>query len=482
MLNQGKHTTNNKKTIFQYLIFLVSFVYFAVFRYFVIPSGDDYFWYGKLGTYLMHHNFFSSNYPVYGGSSNGRYLGNLLEIFSMHHRIIAVLAYGIFWTLLIWGIWSLTKRSMTSLILSFLFAFTMQDAFLNNILVWNAGFVNYIPPMALILLYLVIVKAGLNKQLPWVTMILTFFIGVVAGLFVETSTLMQVILAVLVILYLRKNTKLYHITYLLGTIVSGLIMFMHPSYHMHNNYKQVTFSIAKIWKIYSEITHFWLITYNVVLIMSILIAILILIYKSDFSSIKKWIFSIVSVGFIIYYILMNVYLRHFPLNYLYAFNDTKNGVTHLDGTISLIFVLFIAYCIYQFCRKDPFMWLYYLLAGVSFGQMLFVSSPINCRGIFFAYVFMYLIGLKFVVMALEQLPVSKIVINLIFGIILLFLAGSYQYKMYANYEANMARVSDPAFYNSERPLTTHVPYRKFVWVNDMFNQQLATYWKTFLNK
>lgn len=100
MINKLKIDLNRFKKLFVLLMFVVSFMYFGVFRYLIIPSGDDYFWGGKQGNYLIHHMFYGSQ-TIYGGSSNGRYLGNTLEILTMHHLWFAMLMYGIFWTLLV---------------------------------------------------------------------------------------------------------------------------------------------------------------------------------------------------------------------------------------------------------------------------------------------------------------------------------------------------------------------------------------------
>lgn len=57
MINKLKIDLNRFKKLFVLLMFVVSFMYFGVFRYLIIPSGDDYFWGGKQGNYLIHHMF-----------------------------------------------------------------------------------------------------------------------------------------------------------------------------------------------------------------------------------------------------------------------------------------------------------------------------------------------------------------------------------------------------------------------------------------
>jgi hypothetical protein len=195
-------------------MFGVSFIYFCAFRFLVIPSGDDYFWLGKMGKYLMNHMFYGPQ-ATYGGSSNGRYLGNLLEIVTMHKLPVAILAYGIFWTLLLWCIWYLSKKTITSLLLSFLFIFTMQDAFINNILGWNAGFVNYVPPVVMGLIYIIVVDKGVAKKFVPIVSILLLLLGLAGGLFNEVWNITQLALGLLVfgifLLEKRPQKLPYHL-------------------------------------------------------------------------------------------------------------------------------------------------------------------------------------------------------------------------------------------------------------------------------
>ncbi|GEO77454.1 hypothetical protein LCR01_18970 [Companilactobacillus crustorum] len=125
----------------------------------------------------------------------------------MHRLTLAVLAYAIGWTLLIWCIWKLSGKTIASLLLSLLFVFTLQGGFINNVLAWNAGFVNYVPPMILVLLYLIVLEWDIPSKVKLFIPILTLLLAFSAGLFDENMTIASVILAILVILYYRKKLK-----------------------------------------------------------------------------------------------------------------------------------------------------------------------------------------------------------------------------------------------------------------------------------
>lgn len=476
-----QNKNNVIKRIATLVMFAVSFLYFGLFRYWMIPSGDDYFWWGNEGTYLLHHGFYGPQ-AIYGGSSNGRYLGNLMEIITMHRMSLAVLAYAVTWTLLVWCIWRLVnKKSFTALLLSFLFVFTLQAGFINNVLAWNAGFVNYVPPMILVLLYIIFINWAKDKH-SMLMPLYTLSLGLAAGLFDENITVASVVLGIFIIAYLRRRTRFYHVAYLVGAIISAFIMFTHRGYHEPSKYRMTTFDPVTMWKVYSTVTHFWLITFNVALLVAILLAIAVKTWKSDLVGIKRNFLLVGSLVLLIYYVVINLYLRTKPLNEGYGYNHISHWLSVPEGLISLLLITFIGYAIYNFYRKDANIWLYYLMTGIIAGQMLFVQAPLTIRGYFLTYVFMYLIALRFVVDALAELPINSSIVNVVLLIVLLGCGARYQYIIHANYQANLERVSQPSFYQDGVVFNEHVPYREFVWTNDLTNQQSPQYWKLYLEK
>ena len=470
---------NTKKSRAGYqLAFTLIFFYFALLRYWLIPSNDDYIWRGKIGNYLLHHWFYGPD-AIYGGNSNGRFLGNLLEILTMHHLAAAIIVFAGFWTLLIWGIWRLSGKNWGALVAASLFIFTLQAGFLNNILVWNAGFINYVPPIALMLTYLVIVQQGTCQQLSAYWGGVTFLIGFCGGLFLETLTITQIILGLMILGYQQGKTQFFHKTYLMGALGALLLMMTNPSYWHPTQYRQTTFNLGKIWTIYADHNHFWLLTNNLALLIVVCLAILLLIYRCNYSPKMKFILSFSTALFLIYYLAINAYLKSRPLTYIYTYTKVANSIKVSDSLVSILFIIFIGIIIFLFFRSEPFMWLYYLLAGIAFGPLMFVLSPTHCRGIFPCYVFMYLIAVRFVQAAVAQAPVRKMVSG-IFALWVLIGAGNYQYKMFTNYHANLQRVQQQSFLNGTKSLQQHVPYRQFVWANDMLNQQDPHYWQQVL--
>ncbi|MBA1433719.1 hypothetical protein [Bombilactobacillus bombi] len=461
------------------LIFGVIFCYFALFRYFLIPSGDDFFWWGESGNYLLHHHFLGAP-KLYGGSLNGRYLGNLLEIFSMRHLKLAVLVFGGAWTLLIWSLWQLGGKTWWSLVLATGFIFTLNDAFLNAILVWNAGFSNYVPSIALVLLYLVIVKKGEQQSLGKIYSVITLIIGLCAGLFLETLTVVQVILGILVLFWFTSK-KSYQITYLIGALSSLGIMFSYPGYRLNVPYRKITFDLHKIWQLYSNYNHLWLISLNTLFLTLLLAAMFIIINRSAINRLLKVCYLAVAGIFLLYFWLLGAHLLSVPKdhNYEYLLSPT---LANIDAVMSIFLVIYVGTFIYQFFPKDRWLWLYYLTVGLFVGPLVFVASPINCRAVFPAYIFMYLILISFFQRAMKLIKINRLLFC-IATLAILVAAASYQVIMHANYAVSLERVQNPQYLQGKSGLNKHVPYRKFVWADDVFNQQIAPqYWKARLQK
>lgn len=469
-----------KKNWFYFLIFGLVFCYFLIFRYLLIPSGDDYFWWGQAGEYLLHHGFVGSP-KIYGASINGRYLGNFLEIITMHHLKLAILIFAGTWTLLSWCMWKLEDQTWWALVLSIAFVFTLNDSLLNTVLVWNAGFINYVPPMTLVLLYLVIWKDGEKKSLSKYYTILTLIIGFTAGLFLEVIAMAQIVMGFIILFFFSKQKRGYHFSYLIGALLALLIMMSHPGYRMHIPYRKTTFDFSRIWHIYVIANHIWLISLNTILIVLLLLAMTIIISRKQPYSFFNKLFIILNNVFLFYYLIAGIYLRreYHDDNYNYLLNPT---FAQIDAIISIFLIGYIGYFIYNFLNKQrKQVILYYLCAGLYFSPLLFVASPVNSRGVFMTYVFMYLIMINFIKTALSNLKIQNFLL-LIMVLAILGMAGKYQICLYENFNVNLRRVLETDYIQGKRLLNKHIPHRKFVWSNDRLDQQNVFYWRARLKK
>ncbi|WP_125589808.1 DUF6056 family protein [Companilactobacillus jidongensis] len=474
------------------LFFLIVFIYFFIFRFLVIPSGDDFFWGGAQGKYLMNHGFYGPQ-KIYGGSSNGRWIGNISEIFTVHHLLIAMLAYAVFWTLLIWCIWKLTGKSKLALILSGLFIFTFQDGYISTVLAWNAGFVNYIPPLALMLLFLTFIKDlydGNKIYNPIILAVCAFFMSLIGGLFVEHLTLYQIFIGVVAILIGRyvyhAKFEWFEGSYLLGAIVSAAIMFSHPAYHEKSTYRDTNFDIHGIINNYFYITHYWFNTLNLIVNIALLLAIIIIATnKLKHTGKMKWGINLVSIFFIVYYLVINFWLGRHNYDQFFMYRNLSTKITLIDGVMTIVYWLFLIFCtIYLFKPKKNYILYFSLFTYFALiSPFIIIISPINSREFFTAYVFLYVATMLYVLRAASYFSKPAIKhLKTILAVVLALCAVNVGYKMAANYHANMVRVQDERFLSGQAQLPNHVPYRKYVLSNDALLQQSSTYWKEFLNK
>lgn len=482
----------NVKSKWPKIYFAIVFLYFFIMRFLVIPSGDDFFWGGSQGKYLLQHGFYGPQ-AIYGGSSNGRYVGNFLEIFTIHHLLPAMLMYGIFWTLLIWCMWRLTGKTKLSLLLSSLFVFTFQDGYLSTVLAWNAGFINYVPPLSLILLYLVVVQKDWQGQLKNSNWFLTgamFLMSLVGGLFVEHLTLYQIFigLAVMIIghFIFKKGIALYESGYLIGAVMSAAIMFSHPAYREHSTYRNTSLDIPALIHNYFNVTHFWFNTLNVVVNVVLCVTIVLLSSKMFKNPLRKWLTNIIASLFAVYYIAINLWLQTKTYDQFFMFKQLAGSkAALLDGGITVLFWIFLIYATLSFFRfKTDYvtyfsMFTYFALIS----PFLLIVSPINSREFFTAYIFLYLAMILFVRKALSFYAFkTRRSVKVILAAVLLLCAINVGVKMTMNYQANMARVQDERFLDSKTSLKTHVPFRKYVLSNDALLQQSGVYWKDYLTK
>ncbi|AVL00617.1 hypothetical protein PI20285_08200 [Pediococcus inopinatus] len=196
----------------------------------------------------MHH-FFVGN-STFGGSGNGRYLGSILEIYSVRHLIVGMLAYGIFLTLLIYLIYKICGSNNISLILATLAILLIPTGIFTDVIAWNAAFVNYVPPMVTSLTFIWINKQGLKDNYGLDVFLLILMLC--GQLFLESMTIYQFLMVAFMIILqkyvLKDKVSKYNYFAFVGSIIGTILMVINPSYHMISNssYRQTSHSILQI--------------------------------------------------------------------------------------------------------------------------------------------------------------------------------------------------------------------------------------------
>ncbi|MQS53536.1 hypothetical protein [Companilactobacillus mishanensis] len=461
---------SNSKNIWQWIIFGIYFLYFSVIRYFIVPFGDDMFFWGKWGTYLMHHGFYTTKNPVYiGGSCNGRYFSNWLQIVSMHHPLLEYIVFGLFSALFIWLLFKLTDQKWISLIVAMLFPFTLSVPFLNNSWLWYSAFVHYVLAPCFIFMYLLIIKHDFSASGPIhsvektvVTSFATFVIALIGGLMIEHTTLYQVALGISVVvisLVVLKRILFYQWTYLLGSLASAIIMFSNKSYTVPVSYRSTKFSFVISKFTFFNMSHFWIVTLNIFVILLISIGVTILLIQKSQHCVIDFVWIVTSILFATYYLFMNLFLPKYMTNENYSPQGLSNEIIYFDSFMSVLFVGYLLLTIFVVFKSKKlraellFCW---LSCGFLIAPFLIIPRPISSREYFNGYIFIYL----FAMIILEQIDFSffKKPLSIFGSLAIVTLAVILMSKNVQNYHSYINRYNNSPVYIGATTPENKLPY------------------------
>ena len=162
---------------------------------------------------------------------NGRFLGNSGIIFLMHHLVLgdviraAVLA-GIAVLLPV----VLSLNSLPTRLLSMFLLLTIAPGIFGQVYSWMSGFQNYVPPLLLLLLTLLLIReSGRGSLLAKIRQgLLVFLLAVCMQFYIEHSSCMNVLTAFLLTIWLkRKKDPRFSCAFLflLGALLGLVCMF-----------------------------------------------------------------------------------------------------------------------------------------------------------------------------------------------------------------------------------------------------------------
>ncbi|MQS96959.1 DUF6056 family protein [Companilactobacillus halodurans] len=435
--------------------------------------------------YLLQHNFYSPK-PIFDGSSNGRYLGNLSEMLIMHSSVFAAVIYASTITLFIWCIWELFNKGTIQLVLALSFFVISQLGYIQHIYVWFAGFINYFPPISLLLLFIVLFKKYIEtqKRLP---ILIYLFIPLIGGLFIEHMTLYQVligIIATLLILFMNNKLSLAPtIAYTIGGLISSFIMFSNESYHhASDHYKKVSFSFEKFVDNFTNITHFWIITFNWIIIAIICLSIIVIAASKVKNKITKYTLMTLSFLFAAYYVSINIYIQlNYHINiYFYKITKLNHDFAKIDSWIGVAFVIFLILATFiifnSFKHIDAYFYLFSFIAlAVPF---FFILAPMFVREYFSSFIFLFILAIKYLTEAISLAKPNVIkCLTVLFSIFIIVTYSLVMFMMTTNYQVNTKRVQSESFIYKSKLLKKHVPYPEYVFLNDMPIMQSSSYWK-----
>jgi len=219
-----------KKRFINSFIIILSFFGLLYIMWAVPFTRDDWAWGASVGAQRL-----SSHFADY----NGRYLGNLLIILLTKSRMIKALGMAVISFFIPYLTYKyICNTQIFYFIFSLILLFVMPANVFRQTMGWASGAANYIPPIALTLLYLVMVRNIFNKKVPeynkWLPAA-AFSVGVCGNLFMEHVTILNLALSAAVILYSYVRFKKFfavHIANLAGNIIGAVIMFSNSAYRI----------------------------------------------------------------------------------------------------------------------------------------------------------------------------------------------------------------------------------------------------------
>lgn len=232
-----------------WLISAAALMLFAALAFLFPNTGDDWAWGSIIGEQRLDSWF--DNY-------NGRYAGNLLVMALTRSKLLAVAAMAVSFcaACLIPAVYSSSRKPVT-LIFSIILFLIMPKTIFSQSIVWTAGFSNYVPPIIIAELYILIEKNIFEDNPPSPARFfapLTLFAGFIGSLFMENVSIFYVVLAVAtaVISYIRfKKIRVEQIGFFIGSVIGCMLMFSNSAYSAiasgNDGYRDAATSLASLY-------------------------------------------------------------------------------------------------------------------------------------------------------------------------------------------------------------------------------------------
>lgn len=391
------------------LYLFILYLFFLFFYYNTPLTGDDWTWGTEIGW-----NRFERMFHDY----NGRYLSNMIELLVVRVDLLRYLILALFSALLVYIMGKLTNynNNPIAITLAFILVMAMPIRVFSQTMAWSAGFLNYVPSVMLLLVYLYIIRNIYREEPPeyhkyaWLYVIP---LGLATQLIVEHVTLFAAVTSAWVIAYTYwKHKKFYavHIAYLVSATIGAAIMFTNTAYlkvlsgedsyrTMENDITAGMGIFERTYYIFSGNMYQFLFTQNVLL--NVILGILALVIIMRFKTAAKWMtFGVkpVLVSIITFSMLFLLAYRDILRpNFLGELTNDFEAVLYalFFGSIVISVILFVSDKMYK-TRI-----LYYLF-GVAFMIAPFVFiTPFGPRGVLASYIFMVLIALEMLAYSLK---------------------------------------------------------------------------------
>lgn len=480
----------------RFYISIALVIFFLFFASQVPYSHDDWQW-GSHSKWLLMLNGFE-NY-------NGRYLGNLFEILITRNVLAKNITLAIGMIAIIWSVYKFiipeTKdRYKTALfLLVSILCLALPREIFRQTYSWIAAFINFIPPIILILLYLIIINGifddkNLNPKtldFPIWSSLLMIPLGISTQLFSEHTTVYAVLLAGFIVFYSfikYKKFSTLQIAYLISTIIGAFIMFSNGSYsNAANNtdgYKQISTSAMSIIDLYVTQMSDTLFLNNWLLnsILAIICIVIILKYKNK-NIIVANIIGNTQIFILSTYSIYSICNKTYPAWSIFT-NPEKTS--YFETLYSLLFFICVISVILMYINNNGLKMKIFMLYGSSLAvaMPLVVANPIGPRCFFASYIFTIIATLQLLVYILNDSNINVDLFITPLVSILLMIVVFYSSIFIDVGIAKKERVDtiNNAVANGQSSITLYkLPYDDYFWITVPPNEHWEMYFKEFYN-
>lgn len=482
-----------KNPRFYISVLLVLFFFFFAVQ--VPYSHDDWQW-GSHSSWLLMLNGFA-NY-------NGRYLGNLFEILITRSVLAKNIALTVGMFFIIYTVYRLVvkeckpKDKTALFLLTAVLCLSLPREIFRQTYSWIAAFINFIPPVILIVLYLIIVddifeennlnRVKLNRPI-WLVLLMIPF-GISAQLFSEHTTAYLVFLAAFIVFYTfvkyRKVSPL-QVVFLIAVIIGALIMFTNGAYFNAANdtdgYKKISFSIASIIDLYTNQMSDTLFLNNWLLntILALLCIFIVLINLKNTSYIGNKVVGNIQVFILSTYMVYGVINKVYPAWNIFT-NTQKTS--YFNALYSLLFFVCILSVILLYIENNGLKMKMFMIYGSSLAlaMPLVIANPIGPRCFFASYIFMVITALQLLLYLVNWYNFNLSNFTTVIAGILVTICAFYA-SIFIDVgisERSRVEIINNAVKNGEKSITLHyLPYSDYYWTTVPPNDHWAKFFKEF---
>ncbi len=212
----------NKRRYFIPVIFFSSCLLFSILMWWSPLISDD------MEFARMSFSGLSDviHYSLYYG--NGRLLGNISAIILSRSLPLRVVIKAVTISLIIILLPYVTRcKSLAAYLLSFILIVAMPASLFGEVFTWTSGFSNYVPPICLTLIILFIIKITGEKCSCrfWniITIPVIFGMGVASQLYVEHSSIVNLLLAgSIVVIAIKEKKKITPVAVWFASTITGI--------------------------------------------------------------------------------------------------------------------------------------------------------------------------------------------------------------------------------------------------------------------